>query len=104
MRKWIVFVLLATAPAAPAPADRKAVLDLMRLVIPESSYKAMIDQMTTQLLGQFRQSGAKLPPDAEKRLMDVVLEVIPYQENLGWSADIYQQKFTAEEIDDLRKF
>jgi hypothetical protein len=105
MKKLFLLVLLVAAtPAYAAPADRKAVMDLMRLVIPESSYTAMVDQMSTQMLGQLKQSGAAMPADAPKRLKEAVLEVVPYEEQLGWAADIYQQKFTNEEIADLRKF
>jgi hypothetical protein len=104
MKRWILFALLVAAPAAPQPADRKAVMELMQLVIPETSYKLMIDQMTVQMFAQLKQSGANLPPDAPQRLKAAVLEVVPYKENLEWSADVYQQKFTTKEIADLKKF
>jgi hypothetical protein len=104
MKNKIVFVLLVTAQAAAAPADRKAAMDLMRLVNSKSTYTAMIDQTVAQMGAQLKQTGANLPPDAPKRMREAVLEVMPYEEVLEWSADIYARKFTAEEIADLRKF
>jgi hypothetical protein len=79
-------------------------MDLMRLVTSRSSYTAMIDQTVAQMDAQLEQSGANLPPDARKTVREAVLEVMPYEEILAWSADIYARKFTAEEIADLRRF
>ena len=95
---------LFAAPAGAAPADRKVVMELMHLVMPQSVYEAMIDQTATQMLAQLQRSGAQVPPDASKKLKAAVLEAVPYAEQLNWSADLYQQKFTTDEIGDLKRF
>ena len=104
MKRLIVLLLVVAAQAAGEPPDRKAVMALMRLVLPKSSYTGMIDQMATQMVAQLKQSGQQTPPDLAERVRDAVFDVAPYEENLAWAADIYQKRFTSQEIADLRKF
>ncbi len=104
MKTLILFGLLIAARASASPPDRKQVIDLMRIVMPKSSYTAMIDQLSAQAFEQMKQSGQNVQPGDAQRVRDAVLEAIPYEENIGWAADVYQEKFTAQEIADLRKF
>ena len=96
----------AWAVADNAPKDdRAAVIQMMHTVIPKSAYDAMLDQMYTQMSAAMQQSGGKaIPPAKLKSLKAAVQECMPYEELVGWNADIYTKHFTRKEIDDLAAF
>lgn len=95
---------LAFADTASADADRKATEELVQLVTPPETYTAMIDQMSRQMIASIAQSGAKLPPDADKKIIKAVTDVLPYKELIGWTIDVYASKYTTEEIKQLTAF
>lgn len=92
------------APASAGPAEEKAAKELTRLVIPEDAYRAMIEQMTTQMLATVGGGGNQMPPDAARKLKAVVTEAMPYDEMVNMNAEIYASKFTAGELGELTKF
>jgi hypothetical protein len=103
MRKILVAALLAFPLVAHAgEAEKKAALELIHQVIPQETYASMIEQMTTQMLQVMPQ--ARVSPDAGDKMKKVVLEALPYEELVGWSADIYAQKFTLDELKQLSAF
>jgi len=116
----LLFVLgAAPQPSSPSPAapaarpsptaeQRALARELVQLVQPESSYRAGLEQMTEQMLpsiqAQAQASGKALPADFKKRFTAALLEVVPYQELMGWSANLYAERFTASELRELIAF
>lgn len=87
-----------------ADADRKVTMELVQLVTPQETYKAMIEQMTKQMLGSMQQSGAKVPPGTDTKMGQAVSEVLPYDDLANWTVDVYVKRFTTEEIKQLIVF
>src|SRR5437588_5091716 len=107
LRSVLTVCFLAASLAAPARAgepERKAVLGLVHVVLPETLYQQMLDQVTTQLFATFKANGATLPKDAPSRIKAAVQEALPYDDVAAWTADIYQSRFTLEEIKQLLEF
>jgi hypothetical protein len=104
----VVVGVLAADPSGPDASQRALALELVRLVTPESSYRSGVQQMTAQMLpsleAQARASGATLPPDFRQRFDAVLFEVVPYDEQSSWAADVYARNFTASELKDLIGF
>ena len=94
-----------TAAADSNKDDRAATLELIRTVVPRSAYEAMLSQMYMQMSAGMEQAGGKpLPADKRKALEAAVQEVLPYDDLVSWSADVYTKHFTRKEIDDLATF
>lgn len=92
------------ASAAPKD-DRAATLELMRTVVPRSAYESMLTQMQAQMLAGMEQAGGQpVPADKRKALDAAVREVLPYDELISWSADVYTKHLSRKEIDDLAAF
>ena len=96
--------LLGVTGRAAAQADPKVTMELVKLVTPEDTYKAMIGQMTTQMLGSMQQAGGKVPPDVESKMGKVVMEALPYSDLTAWTVEIYAARFTTDEIKALIAF
>jgi uncharacterized protein len=85
--------------------DRAATLELIRTVVPRAAYEAMLAQMYAQMSAGMEQAGGQpLPPNKRKALEAAIQEVLPYEELVSWSADVYTRHFTRKEIDDLAVF
>jgi hypothetical protein len=97
-------LFLASRPARADEAARKASIDLVHLVLPTEAYAAMIDQASGQMMMAMSQRGAQPPTDAVTRLKKVVMECAPYEEMVGWTADVYASRFSLGEIQDLSTF
>lgn len=95
---------LGVTGRAAAQADPKVTMELVKLVTPEDTYKAMIGQMTTQMLGSMQQSGGKVQPDVESKMGKVVMEALPYSDLTAWTVEIYAARFTTDEIKALIAF
>src|SRR4029079_5400736 len=66
---------------------------------------AMLDQMYQQMSATMQQMGGKsIPASKQKALKEAVQESLPYDDLVGWSADVYSKHFTRKEIDDLATF
>lgn len=96
--------LLGVTGRAAAQADPKVTMELVKMVTPEDTYKAMIGQMTTQMLGSMQQAGGKVPPDAESKMGKAVMEALPYNDLAQWTVEIYAARFTTDEIKALITF
>jgi len=101
-----VLALLAAAPmsALAGPAELKAATELVRLVTPKEAYDDMMVQMTNGMMQSLVAQGQKVPPDAQVKIQKAVGEVLPYDEMIAWSAEVYAARFTAAELKDLIKF
>jgi hypothetical protein len=105
LRPCLAALVLLTATAARADeATRKATVDLVHLVLPSEAYTTMIDQASGQMLMAISQKGVQAPADAAQRLKKVVMECAPYEEMVGWTADVYASRFSQSEIKDLTAF
>jgi len=98
------FAAWALAEGA-AKDDKAASLDLMKTIVPKGAYDAMVEQMYTQMSATMQQMGGKsIPASKQKALKEAVQECLPYDDLIGWSADVYTKHFTRKEIDDLATF
>jgi hypothetical protein len=108
MLSALVMVGVLAADPGPDATQRALALELVRLVTPESSYRSGVQQMTAQMLpsleAQARANGTMLPPDFRQRFDAVLFEVVPYDEQSTWAADVYARNFTASELKDLIAF
>jgi len=111
MTPLLLLLVLGAAPqpsSAPTAEQRGLALELVQLVQPEPSYRAGLERMTEQMLpsmqAQAQASGKPLPADFKKRFTAALLEVVPYQEVMGWSASLYAERFTAPELRELIAF
>jgi hypothetical protein len=60
--------------------------------------------MTAAMSQQFRAAGEKLPADFDKKIQAAVNDVMSYDDVLSWTADIYAERFTVEELKEIEKF
>ncbi len=106
-------VALAATPAKPAgeaaaskemAAQQKAALELVHFVVPRDIYLKMTEQMIAAMSGELRKQSEKLPDDFEKRMQDVMADVLPYDELLAWAAEIYATRFTVDELHAITAF
>jgi uncharacterized protein len=83
-----------------------ASMDLVRSILPPEAYEAMLDQMYQQMSISMQQAGggAALPASKQKDLKAAVIECLPYDDLLSWTAGVYSQHFTKKEIDDVAGF
>jgi hypothetical protein len=83
-------------------------MELVHLVTPEASYRNGIQEMTAQMVpaleAQARSTGTALPPDFRQRFDAALFEVVPYEEQSTWAADVYARHFTRSELKDLIAF
>ena len=95
----------AVADNAAPKDDRAAVIQLMHAIVPKPAYDAMLDQMYAQMSATMAQMGGKAVPAAkQKALKAAVMEAMPYDDLVAWSADVYMKHFTRKEIDDVAGF
>ena len=91
--------------ANDAKDDRAATLELIRTIVPRAAYEAMLEQMYSQMSAGMEQAGGEpMPKDKLKALQNAVKEVMPYDDLVTWSADVYTKHFSRKEIDDLAAF
>lgn len=104
---------LAATPAKPASeaaaskemaAQQKAALELVHFVVPRDIYLKMTEQMIAAMSGELRKQSENLPADFEKRMQDVMADVLPYDELLAWAAEIYATRFTVDELHTITAF
>ena len=104
MRSMVVAVLLVATPAWAGEKERAAALELVKLVVPADTYAKMIEQLVAAMSEQYRAQGEKLPADFATKIEAAVKEVIPYNEVLNWTVDIYAARFTVAELKEIGQF
>jgi hypothetical protein len=107
MRPMLIAVALALflAPAsAEAQGSLKKAKQLVAIVVPRDAYERTISQVMQQMLAAMRAQGQQIPADGEPKLRAAVLEVLPYDEMIGWNAEVYAKYFSDKELDDLIRF
>ncbi len=97
--------LAAALPARAGEPERKAVHELVELVMPKSIYERMVGQMTQQIVASIKtKDNAPLPRDLTEKISLSVQDALPYEEMVSWSVEIYASRFTLEEIGEMKKF
>ena len=96
--------LSAAGTAGGQGVGQKKARELVILVMPREAYERSIQQMTNQMLATLRAQGQKIADGAEQKMKDAVIDVMPYDELLTWTADIYARHFTPKELGDLLAF
>lgn len=109
MRTVVALCLLAALSisipgAVHAQDSQKRARELVTLVMPREAYERSIQQMSDQMLGTLRAQGQPIAAGSEKKMKTVVMEVVPYDEMLSWTADIYARRFTSKELGELIAF
>ena len=103
-----ISIVSATAVAGNAEKDKDTKTEtvaLMRQVMPPEAYDAMLDQMYQQMSASMKQAGGgTMTPKQQKGMKAAVKEVLPYDDLLTWTGEIYAKHFTRKEIDDLAAF
>src|SRR5262245_986789 len=97
------FALFANEALAQTEAKKTAV-ELVKLIITPATYKDMLQQMTDNMLPAMRAQAPNLPPDIATKLVAAVEDALPYDELVGWTADVYASKFSVPELKDLIAF
>jgi len=108
------FTLCSPAFAGQGPKDAPAdegdsveytlALKVVKLATPESAYRDMMRQMSAQMTAAIETQGGKLPPDFEAKMPIIVEEALPYDELVEFSATLYAERFTADELEQLAAF
>jgi hypothetical protein len=94
----------ALAEGAPKD-DRTATTELMRTIVPPAAYEATLEQMYAQMSAAMEKMGkGAMPASQQKALRDAVKEILPYEDLIKWSTDVYLKHLTRKEIDDLAVF
>ena len=92
------------APSKASDAQLKAALELVHFVVPRDIYQQMTQQMIAAMSGELRKQQENLPADFEKRMQDVMAEVLPYDDLLAWAAEIYATRFPVDELHAITAF
>lgn len=95
----------AEAAAPPAAADRKTATEVCQLILTPDTYATMIDQMSVQMAAALQQqTGHGTVADARDKIKKAVTEAVPYDEVIGWNADLYASRFSTDELKQLAAF
>jgi hypothetical protein len=97
-------VSLSAASAHAQSAAQKRARELVILVMPREAYERSIQQMTTQMLGTLRAQGQQIADGTDQKVKAAIIDVLPYDELLTWTAEIYGKRFTTKELGDLIAF
>ena len=100
----LALALSLSLPARAGEPERKAALELVRLVTPPEAYEQMMQQMIGSMLPAMQQQGAQFPPDAAEKMQKALREVLTYDELLNWTADVYATRFSVVEMKQLIVF
>jgi uncharacterized protein len=96
---------LPLSASAEGKSQTAAATELIRVMVPKEAYEALIDQMHTQMAGAMQHGNPNaLPADKQSSLKAAVLECLPYEDLLAWSAEVYTQHFTPKELKELSAF
>lgn len=91
-------------PALAGEAELKAANELVRLVTPKPIYDDMMKQLTQNMIQSMSAQGQPPPPELAAKFQKAMSEALPYDEMMGWSAEVYAKRFSVTEIKDLVKF
>ncbi|MEO8179563.1 MAG: DUF2059 domain-containing protein [Deltaproteobacteria bacterium] len=91
--------------AEPAHADAKDVArELTQLVMPKDGYQKMMQQMADGMVEGMSRSGSPVPKDFPGKMMTVVQEALPYEEQIAFMTKLYATRFSEGELKDMVGF
>ena len=89
---------------ALADAPKNTARELTQLVMPKDGYQKMMQQMSEGMVEGMSRSGAQMPADFPKKMMAVVQEALPYEEQIDFMTKLYASRFTDGELKDMVAF
>jgi len=92
------------AEPAHADAPKDAARELTQLVMPKDGYQKMMQQMSEGMVDGMSRSGAQMPKDFPAKMMAVVLEALPYDEQIAFMTKLYASRFSEAELRDMVTF
>ena len=92
--------------AKPAHADGTADVarELTQLVMPKDGYQKMMQQMANGMVEGMSRSGSPVPKDFPGKMMTVVQEALPYEEQISFMTKLYSTRFSQGELKDMVTF
>ena len=92
------------AKPAHADAPNGAARELTQLVMPKDGYQKMMQQMSESMVEGMSRSGAQVPKDFPSRMLTVVQEALPYDEQVSFMTKLYASRFSEAELKDMVAF
>jgi hypothetical protein len=99
-----ILCLLLTSSAFGGEPENQAAVALAKLLVTPAAYQAMVEQMSIQMSAGLSKPEGKPLPDLTKKATPVLLEAMPYNDIINWTAESYASRFTLAELDELAKF
>ncbi|MFL5320706.1 MAG: DUF2059 domain-containing protein [Myxococcaceae bacterium] len=114
MNKWMAvaamaFSMVSFAQSAPdalvQPQDERTMLakSLAKTMVTEEQHQKMLQSVSTAVSTQLQRNG-NYKPDLDKRVFEMMLEILPYQEQLDLQTSLLVKYYSAEELKELTKF
>jgi hypothetical protein len=102
----------AQAKDAPKDTTKDSVKDapkgvareLTQLVMPRDGYQKMMQQMSEGMAEGMSRSGTQMPKDLPAKMMTVVQEALPYDEQIAFMTKLYASRFSEGELKDMLTF
>jgi hypothetical protein len=92
--------------AEPAHADgaKDVARELTQLVMPKDGYQKMMQQMAEGMVQGMSRSGSPVPQDFPGKMLTVVQEALPYEEQITFMTKLYSTRFSQAELKDMVTF
>jgi len=92
--------------AEPAHADaaKDVARELTQLVMPKDGYQKMMQQMADGMVEGMSRAGSPVPKDFPGKVMTVVQEALPYEEQITFMTKLYSSRFSEGELKDMVTF
>ncbi|HWO13307.1 MAG TPA: DUF2059 domain-containing protein [Polyangiaceae bacterium] len=89
---------------ALAEAPKNTARELTQLMLPKDGYQKMMQQMSEGMVQGMSRGGTQLPKDFPAKMMTVVQEALPYEEQVDFMTKVYASRFTDAELKDMIAF
>ena len=99
--------LLSLLPRAASAEDKPAATpspEWVRVMVPKEAYDALVEQMHEQMAAAMQQRGPAFSAEKKGALKTAMMECLPYEDLLAWSAEVYAKHFTAKELKQIAAF
>lgn len=94
----------AHAEVSKAASSKDVARELTQLVMPKDGYQKMMQQMAEGMAQGMSRSGAAMPKDFSSKMITVVQEALPYEEQLTFMTKLYSNRFSEGELTDMVTF
>jgi len=92
------------AEPAYAEASKDVARELTQLVMPKDGYQKMMQQMADGMVEGMSRAGTPPPKDFPSKMMTVVQEALPYDEQIAFMTKLYSTRFSEAELKDMVAF